>query len=48
MSQTYTQRRATVEKVLEQENIKLGKGKNLTDLASSVLSALDHIKETVR
>jgi hypothetical protein len=48
MSQTYTQRRTTVVDALEAENIQAAKGKTITDVADSVLSALDHISETVR
>jgi hypothetical protein len=48
MSQTYAQRQVTVVTVLEAENVKPAKGKTLNDVAESVLSALDHIKETVR
>jgi hypothetical protein len=48
MSQTYDQRRATVEHALLVENINPGKGKTLSDLAARVLDALDHIKEDVR
>jgi len=48
MSQTYSQRRTTVENALTAEKIDPGKGKTLTDLAGKVLDALDHIKENVR
>jgi hypothetical protein len=48
MSQTYDQRRATVEHALAAEKLHLGKGKTLSDLAAKVLDALDHIKENVR
>ncbi|GAA3434050.1 DUF6307 family protein [Kutzneria kofuensis] len=48
MSQTYDQRRSTVQHVLETEKIHAGKGKTLADLAAKVLDALDHIKEDVR
>ncbi|MGQ0841346.1 DUF6307 family protein [Actinokineospora sp.] len=48
MSQTYNQRLATVERALAAENIKPGKGKNLSELATKVLAALDGIREDVR
>ena len=48
MSQTYDQRRTTVEHVLETQKANPGKGKTLADLAAAVLDALDHIKEDVR
>jgi hypothetical protein len=48
MSQTYDQRRSTVEHVLGTENAQPAKGKTLSDLAAKVLDALDHIKENVR
>lgn len=48
MSQTYDQRRTTVQSVLETEKVQPGKGKTLSDLAAQVLDALDHIKEDVR
>ena len=48
MSQTYDQRRATVEHVLAAEKIKPGKGDTLSGLAAKVLAALDHIRENVR
>jgi hypothetical protein len=48
MSQTYDQRRATVEQALAAEKINPGKGKTLSALAAKVLDALDHIKESVR
>jgi hypothetical protein len=47
-SQTYDQRRATVEQALAAEKINPGKGKTLSALAAKVLDALDHIKESVR
>jgi hypothetical protein len=46
MSQTYDQRRATVEHALAAEKINPGEGKTLSELAAKVLDALDHIKET--
>ena len=48
MSQTYEQRRGTVERALATENINPGKGKTLSELAIKVLGALDGIKEDVR
>jgi Family of unknown function (DUF6307) len=48
MSQTYDQRRTTVEQALLTEKVNPGKGKTLSDLAAKVLDALDHIKEDVR
>jgi hypothetical protein len=48
MSQTYDQRRATVEHTLLIENIDPGKGRTVSELAAKVLDALDHIKEDVR
>jgi hypothetical protein len=48
MSQTYAQRRDTVEQALAAEKIKPGTGKTLSDVAGKVLAALDSIKEDVR
>jgi hypothetical protein len=48
MSQTYAQRRATVEQALNEENVKPSKGKSVSDVAVSVLRALDGIRENVR
>jgi hypothetical protein len=48
MSQTYEQRRSTVETALAAEKIDPGKGKSLSDVAVKVLAALDHVKETIR
>ncbi|MEV6605803.1 DUF6307 family protein [Kutzneria sp. NPDC051319] len=48
MSQTYDQRRTTVEQALLAEKVDPGKGKMLSDLAAKVLDALDRIKEDVR
>jgi Family of unknown function (DUF6307) len=48
MSQTYEQRRSTVERVLAAEKIDPGKGKTLSELAAKILTSLDHIRETVR
>jgi len=48
MSQTYEQRIDIVEHALAAEKIKPGTGKTLSDVAATVLAALDHIKEDVR
>jgi hypothetical protein len=48
MSQTYQQRLATVEGALAAQKIIPPEGKTLTDAAAGVLSALDHIPETLR
>jgi hypothetical protein len=48
MSQTYEQRRATVERVLVAEGIKPGKEISLSEVAAKVLRALDYVKEDIR
>jgi hypothetical protein len=48
MSQTYEQRRATVERALATENINPGKGKDLIRIGDQGAGALDGIKEDVR
>jgi hypothetical protein len=48
MSLTYLQRRAVVESVLAAERAQPADGKTLSDLAATVLRALDCVKENVR
>jgi hypothetical protein len=48
MSQTYQQRLDTVETALAAQEIVPAKGKTLTDAATQVLHALDHIPEVLR
>ena len=48
MSQTYEQRRATVERVLVAEGVKPSKEISLAQVAAKVLRALDYVKEDIR
>ena len=48
MSQTYDQRRATVEAALTAQRVQPAKGRTLAEVATAVLDALDSGKENVR
>lgn len=48
MSQTYEQRRASVERVLTEEGLTAAKGSTLSAVAVRVLAALDSTREHIR
>ena len=48
MSQTYEQRRATVEAVLTARKVQPARGQTVGDVAAAVLDALDSGREQVR